>query len=210
MADGKGECCIARWGGGGHVAAAAGYDASKMDMIMLKFRPIAPKPVAAASTTAAASDGGSGSGSGGGGGGRHAKVVGGRGRKKTNIKENNTSITSNNNSSSKRCNNSNGRKRKSSSPDRKQSWPHDQHHQQQQQQLNVDLDVVSEEYDQKGADLTLLPLFPEAPDLSPTSSAADQAVHNMPFWLNFDNSSNKSGCSPTFEGNYNNTHVTWL
>uniref|UniRef100_A0A803M8L8 Uncharacterized protein n=1 Tax=Chenopodium quinoa TaxID=63459 RepID=A0A803M8L8_CHEQI len=59
MADGGGgECCIARWGGGGHVAASGYNTTSKMDMIMLKFRPIAPKPV---SGTAPASEGGSGS-----------------------------------------------------------------------------------------------------------------------------------------------------
>uniref|UniRef100_A0A803MG39 Uncharacterized protein n=1 Tax=Chenopodium quinoa TaxID=63459 RepID=A0A803MG39_CHEQI len=59
MADGGGgECCIARWGGGGHVAANGSYNkTSKMDMIMLKFRPIAPKPV---SGTTPASEGGSG------------------------------------------------------------------------------------------------------------------------------------------------------
>lgn len=38
--DGKGGCCIARYAGGA-------YDMSKVDRIMLKFRPIAPKPAAA-------------------------------------------------------------------------------------------------------------------------------------------------------------------
>lgn len=47
--DGRGGCCIARYAGGG-------YHTSKMDQIMLRFRPIAPKPPAAS--------GGSGSGSG--------------------------------------------------------------------------------------------------------------------------------------------------
>ncbi|XP_074332049.1 uncharacterized protein LOC141668894 [Apium graveolens] len=38
--EGRGGCCIARYGGGG------GYnDMSKVDRIMLKYRPIAPKPV---------------------------------------------------------------------------------------------------------------------------------------------------------------------
>ncbi|CAM8925011.1 unnamed protein product [Rhodiola kirilowii] len=38
--DGRdGGCCIARYGGGG-----AAYDANKMKRLMLKFRPIAPKP----------------------------------------------------------------------------------------------------------------------------------------------------------------------
>ncbi|XP_050377624.1 uncharacterized protein LOC126794874 [Argentina anserina] len=39
--DRRGGCCIARYGGGGGVF----YDTSKVDRIMLRFRPIAPKPV---------------------------------------------------------------------------------------------------------------------------------------------------------------------
>ncbi|XP_015068451.1 uncharacterized protein LOC107012985 [Solanum pennellii] len=41
--DGRGGCCIARYAGGA-------YDMSKVDRIMLKFRPIAPKPAAAGSS----------------------------------------------------------------------------------------------------------------------------------------------------------------
>ncbi|XP_043704034.1 uncharacterized protein LOC122654119 isoform X2 [Telopea speciosissima] len=37
--DGRGGCCIAQYAGGA-------YDTSKVDRIMLRFRPIAPKPVA--------------------------------------------------------------------------------------------------------------------------------------------------------------------
>ncbi|KAL8253274.1 hypothetical protein R6Q59_036967 [Mikania micrantha] len=40
--NGKGGCCIAKYGGGG----GGGGGMSKVDRIMLKFRPIAPKPVA--------------------------------------------------------------------------------------------------------------------------------------------------------------------
>ncbi|XP_065851973.1 uncharacterized protein [Euphorbia lathyris] len=40
MDNGGGGCCIARYGGSG-----AGYDSSTIDRIMMKFRPIAPKPV---------------------------------------------------------------------------------------------------------------------------------------------------------------------
>ncbi|XP_052180548.1 uncharacterized protein LOC127793841 [Diospyros lotus] len=43
--DGRGGCCIARY------AAAGIYDMSKMDRIMLRFRPIAPKPAAAGSVS---------------------------------------------------------------------------------------------------------------------------------------------------------------
>ncbi|CAN6718155.1 unnamed protein product [Malus baccata var. baccata] len=39
--DGRGGCCIARYGYGG----GGEYGISKVDRIMLKFRPIAPKPV---------------------------------------------------------------------------------------------------------------------------------------------------------------------
>ncbi|KAK6920561.1 hypothetical protein RJ641_014239 [Dillenia turbinata] len=45
--DGRGGCCIARYRGGGGGA----YDMSKIDRIMLRFRPIAPKPTPANSTT---------------------------------------------------------------------------------------------------------------------------------------------------------------
>ncbi len=42
--DGRGGCCIARYGTG------EVYDMSKMNRIMLRFRPIAPKPVTGVST----------------------------------------------------------------------------------------------------------------------------------------------------------------
>ncbi|KNA13945.1 hypothetical protein SOVF_112000 [Spinacia oleracea] len=190
MEDGKGECCIARWGGG-HTAAVVATAAedycntSKMDMIMLKFRPIAPKPVVAGTTTTTASE--SGGGSQGNGSSRHAKA-GGRGRKKTN----------NSCSNNRKCNNNNnhGRKRKSSSPDRRNDYPAGNPNQQ---------------------DPTLLPLFPEAPDLSPTGQ--DQVHNVMPFWHNIDcynnnnNNNNNddgytSGSSPSFDGNFNNCHVS--
>lgn len=112
MADRKGECCIARWGGGGHMSAG-GYSTSKMDMIMLKFRPIAPKPVAGTTTVSGgSSDSSKGGGSGGGSGS-------GRGRRKS----------SNNNN--KRCtsSNNNGKKRKSASPDKNCYDDHDDHNQ---------------------------------------------------------------------------------
>ncbi|XP_011024066.1 PREDICTED: uncharacterized protein LOC105125360 [Populus euphratica] len=52
--DGRGGCCIARYAGGGEA-----YDMSKVDRIMLRFRPIAPKPSTAPSSTAFVSVGGS-------------------------------------------------------------------------------------------------------------------------------------------------------
>ncbi|CAN4085330.1 unnamed protein product [Withania somnifera] len=42
--DGRGGCCIARYAAGG------AYDMSKVDKIMLRFRPIAPKPAATGGT----------------------------------------------------------------------------------------------------------------------------------------------------------------
>lgn len=95
--DGRGGCCIARYAAaGGHAAA---YDMSQMDRIMLKYRPIAPKP-AASGAVPASSDGGSDG---------HGKASSGRGRRKSSKDSNN------NNSNSRRC--TNGRKRKSSSPE---------------------------------------------------------------------------------------------
>ncbi|XVE56635.1 hypothetical protein DITRI_Ditri04bG0026400 [Diplodiscus trichospermus] len=43
--EGRGECCIARY------AAAGVYDMSKVDRIMLRFRPIAPKPATGGSVS---------------------------------------------------------------------------------------------------------------------------------------------------------------
>lgn len=49
--EGRGGCCIARYGGGG------GYsDMSKVDRIMLKYRPIAPKPVVASGSKTESTD----------------------------------------------------------------------------------------------------------------------------------------------------------
>ncbi|CAO2842019.1 unnamed protein product [Amaranthus hypochondriacus] len=176
MADRKGECCIARWGGGGHMSTG-GYSTSKMDMIMLKFRPIAPKPVAGTTTVSGgSSDSSKGVGNGGGGSGS------GRGRRKS----------SNNNNNNKRCtsSNNNGKKRKSASPDKKCYDDHDDHNQ----------------MDQK-TDLTLLPLFPEAPDLSPSNYNYNHQVNNNigdEQWVKFDKSC--YGSTLYFEDNYNNCH----
>lgn len=98
--DGRGGCCIARYAAGG--GGVYGYDMSKVGRIMLRFRPIAPKPAA----------GGSVSGAGG------NKVENGEnqvrsGRAKRRLVR--ESSTSNNNSTARpRCNN---KKRKASSPE---------------------------------------------------------------------------------------------
>lgn len=127
--DGRGGCCIARYAAaGGHA-----YDISQVDRIMLKFRPIAPKP-AASGAAPAASDGGSDG---------HAKATagGGRGRRKSCSKD--TSGNSGCNGT-RRC--TNGRKRKSCSPDQTAVIPPD-HHQQ--------------HFDQKAVTLALLPEAPD-------------------------------------------------
>lgn len=46
--DNRGGCCIARYGGGG---GGGVYDMSKVDQIMLRFRPIAPKPATGGSVS---------------------------------------------------------------------------------------------------------------------------------------------------------------
>ncbi|CAA7017013.1 unnamed protein product [Microthlaspi erraticum] len=43
----RGGCCIARYGGG----AGGGHDMSKVDRIMLRYRPIAPRPVSGGSSS---------------------------------------------------------------------------------------------------------------------------------------------------------------
>ncbi|ESQ45700.1 hypothetical protein EUTSA_v10010594mg [Eutrema salsugineum] len=76
--DGRGGCCIARYTG---EAGPYDYNLSKADRIMLRFRPIAPKP-----TT---SDGGGGTSvSSGGGSSDVVSFRGGRGKRKYQQKEN--------------------------------------------------------------------------------------------------------------------------
>lgn len=90
--DGRGGCCIARYAGGG------AYDMSKVDRIMLRFRPIAPKPVSTGSlsggSTPEISD--------------HS-VKSGRGKRKY-VKDNNNNATN-----TRRCNS----KKRKASPDGK-------------------------------------------------------------------------------------------
>lgn len=87
--DSRGGCCIARYAGGG------AYDMSKVDRIMMKFRPIAPKPAAGGSS-------GSGGSSTSENNDKHVKTV--RGKRKY--------VRSN-----KRCNNTKKRKASSTETD---------------------------------------------------------------------------------------------
>ncbi|KAL4634329.1 hypothetical protein ACB092_04G192000 [Castanea dentata] len=99
--DGRGGCCIARYGANGV------YDMSKMDMIMLRFRPIAPKPPAGTGSSAGSSP-------------EKADAYvksGGRGKRRY-VKSNNSNNSSNssgssssgNSGSNKRCNSNKKRK----------------------------------------------------------------------------------------------------
>ncbi|XP_030457989.2 uncharacterized protein LOC115678716 [Syzygium oleosum] len=68
--DGRGGCCIARYGGGGGGGGGL-YDMSKVDRIMLRFRPIAPKPTCGGSSSGASSPEG-----------KDTRVRAGRGRRR--------------------------------------------------------------------------------------------------------------------------------
>ncbi|XP_010555536.2 PREDICTED: uncharacterized protein LOC104825007 [Tarenaya hassleriana] len=82
----RGGCCIARYGGGA-------YDMSKVDRIMLRFRPIAPRPAVGGSTTPPDKN-------------VSAKVSSksGRGRRKVTKEGSNSSGSANSNGNGKRCN----------------------------------------------------------------------------------------------------------
>ncbi|XP_044484940.1 uncharacterized protein LOC123210566 [Mangifera indica] len=82
--DGRGGCCIARFAGGNT------YDISKVNRIMLRFRPIAPKPTTGASVSPTVSSGKT-----------FART--GRGKRKH-------SRVNNNNNTNKRCNSNRKRK----------------------------------------------------------------------------------------------------
>ncbi|KAJ6977676.1 uncharacterized protein [Populus alba] len=90
--DGRGGCCIARYS-----SVGGGNGMSKVDLIMLRFRPIAPKPATATSGTSV---------SGGGSSPEMSDVSPRSGRGKR--KYNNTS----NGTNSKKCNSGGNRKRK--------------------------------------------------------------------------------------------------
>ncbi|KAH7528265.1 uncharacterized protein LOC107418172 [Ziziphus jujuba] len=93
--DGRGGCCIARYAGGG------AYDMSKVDRIMLRFRPIAPKPATSGSVSGGSTPEIS----------EHS-VKGGRGKRK---------YVRDHGNNNRRCNNNNNRKRKSSPEEKRVS-----------------------------------------------------------------------------------------
>lgn len=99
--DGRGGCCIARYGANGV------YDMSKMDMIMLRFRPIAPKPAAGAGSSAGSSPEKADAYVKSGGRGKRRYVKGNN----SNSSNSSGSSSSGNSSSNKRCS---SKKRKAS------------------------------------------------------------------------------------------------
>ncbi|OIT20137.1 PREDICTED: uncharacterized protein LOC109220578 [Nicotiana attenuata] len=102
--DGRGGCCIARYAGG------SAYDMSKVDRIMLRFRPIAPKPAAGGSVSGASTPPQK----------TEAPLRTGRWKRRY-VKDNkNTSRTSNKRSSSG-SRSPTGRKRKATSPEENDS-----------------------------------------------------------------------------------------
>ncbi|KAL8142016.1 hypothetical protein V2J09_015048 [Rumex salicifolius] len=155
--DGRGGCCIARYGGGD----AAVYDVSKIDQIMLKFRPIAPKPAASGAVSggskAAESDN------------RCVRSGRGRRRRNSNSKENSKSSSSsgevtNNSGGNKRC-----RKRKSGFQDGNT------------EQLSRKSGVLDNT-------VVTLPLLPETPDLTAT---VNKGQKKAPVMLSFDGSNSE-------------------
>lgn len=160
--DGRGGCCIARYDAGNS------YDLSKMNRIMLRFRPIAPKPVLngkdSVSSTAESSD---------------VYVKTGRGKRR--YARNNSNTDSNNGSGTKRSNTRRKKKSPSSSSED-----------------NDKTVVSSGSFSRGDAVAVTLPLLPETPEemsslaikgSSPISgSGGDRKVDrkgSLPMWLSF-------------------------
>lgn len=165
--DGRGGCCIARY------ASGTSYDMSKMDRIMLRFRPIAPKPVLngkdSVTSTAESSD---------------VYVKTGRGKRRYSRNNSNTNTDSNSGSGTKKSN-TGGRKRKSPSSSSAE---------------DNDKTVISGGSFSRGdAVAVTLPLLPETPEEKSSASVmkgspvsgcggGDRKVDRknpLPMWLNF-------------------------
>ncbi|XP_055828929.1 uncharacterized protein LOC129896952 [Solanum dulcamara] len=151
--DGRGGCCIARYAGGA-------YDMSKVDRIMLKFRPIAPKPAAAGGSISRTTTPPQKS---------EVPVRNGRWKRRY-VKENNKN--SNNSSNNKRSSSGSspsGRKRKAQSPEENES---------------------SGKTVSGGEPVVTLPLLSESPERkdSPRDRSVDKVKKtekNAPIWLSF-------------------------
>ncbi|CAK9143460.1 unnamed protein product [Ilex paraguariensis] len=150
--DGRGGCCIARYAG-------CSYDMSKVDRIMLRFRPIAPKPAVGGSVSDGSTPGK-----------RKVSVKAGRGKRR---------YVRDGNSFNKKCNN---RKRKGSP---EETDPFDKNNSGGSVsggETAVTLPLLPEEPDPKdslgGA---------SSGDHSDVTVTID-SVKNVPIWLSFDNS----------------------
>ncbi|KAL3512586.1 hypothetical protein ACH5RR_025303 [Cinchona calisaya] len=167
--DARGGCCIARYGGNIH-------DVSKVDRIMMRFRPIAPKPA-----THSSGSGGSGNSTPDNGSSAYAKT--GRGKRKYVRRMGGKSESNNNGSISvkKRCN----CKRKYIRGGKSSSTGEDDSH----GKSTLSTGSVS-----GGDDVVTLPLLPETPTVivNQEESPARGTFEKGPMWLNF-GGSNESG-----------------
>ncbi|KAL6957292.1 hypothetical protein U1Q18_051601 [Sarracenia purpurea var. burkii] len=155
--DGRGGCCIARYPAGG------AYDLSSVDQIMLRFRPIAPKPAAAAAGSAS-----------GGSSVKKNEVYcrGGRGKRRYVRDGKNSSC-----SSSRRGSNNKKRKASSEETDRSGGSVYTG-------EAVVTLSLLPETPDRKESTVKESPV--NFSDLN-TVKQAD----SLPIWLNFSNSDEK-------------------
>ncbi|KAF3665124.1 putative transcription factor GTE10-like [Capsicum annuum] len=150
--DGRGGCCIARYAAGGGGA----YDMSKVDRIMLRYRPIAPKPAAGGSVSGATTPP------------QKTEVTPSTGRwKRRYVKDHNKN--GNSSSSNKKSNSgtSTGRKRKAASPEENESSG---------KTVSGGETVVT---------LPLLSESPERKEDSPTDHLVKKNEKNAPIWLSF-------------------------
>ncbi|XP_059279133.1 uncharacterized protein LOC132033236 [Lycium ferocissimum] len=171
--DGRGGCCIARYAGGA-------YDMSKVDRIMLRFRPIAPKPTADGSVSGASTPP------------QKSEVPVRTGRwKRKYVKDNNKNTTSSSNKRS--CSGSRsptGRKRKAPSPEENESSG---------KTVSGGTETV-----------VTLPLLSETPERkgSPRDHSVKKAEKSAPIWLSFggnqgnNNNNNNNDINGQFQQGY--------
>ncbi|XP_009758931.1 uncharacterized protein [Nicotiana sylvestris] len=170
--DGRGGCCIARYAGGG------AYDMSKVDRIMLRFRPIAPKPAAGGSVSGASTPP------------QKTEVPVRTGRwKRRYVKDNKSSTSSSNKRSSSGSRSPAGRKRKAPSPEENES-----------NGKTVSGGTVS-----GGQAVVTLPLLSESPERK--GSPVDHSVGFVikpekyaPIWLNFGSQGNNNNDNSLLQG----------
>ncbi|XP_071902012.1 uncharacterized protein [Coffea arabica] len=194
--DGRGGCCIARYAGNT-------YDMSKMDRIMLRYRPIAPKPATNSSCSGSSTAENSG-----------AYVKTGRAKRRYVRNSGKKKIAScSNGGVTKKCRCA--RKRKSPSPEENES-------------MNGGRSTVSTGSvsggDGVGVGVVTLPLLPETPETNQRSSSSSQErpargassrgveKAKVPMWLNFEGggSSQRDGKAGGMVGQPVRVVGTWV